>query len=80
MVCFGLSRILGIGVNWLNSCREPYTVGGVDWKTHMKTVSYKDEIVEFKTVLSSIGKLQGWTLEEAQERFSNPLLDSLYFQ
>lgn len=46
----------------------------------MKTVSYKDEIVQFKSVLSSIGETQGWTLEDAQTRFSNPLLDEIYFK
>lgn len=46
----------------------------------MKTVSYKDEIVEFKKILSKIGGVQGWTLDDVRERFSNPLLDYIYFE
>lgn len=46
----------------------------------MKKIAYKDEIEQFKTVLSSIGKLQDWTLEDAAARFSNPLLDYIYFK
>lgn len=48
----------------------------------MKTVSYKDEIVEFKKTLASIGDLQKvkWTLDDVKKRFSNPLLDYIYFE
>lgn len=60
-------------------CREGYTVNGVDMKTHLKTVAYKDQIPRFMLTLGSIGKEQGWTVEDIKGRFSNPLLDSVLF-
>lgn len=60
-------------------CREGYTVDGVDMKTHLKTVAYKDQIPSFMSTLGSIGKEQGWTIEDIKGRFSNPLLDSVLF-
>lgn len=42
-------------------------------------MSYKDEIKEFKAVLSKIGGQHGWTLSDIKDRFSNDLYDRLIF-
>jgi len=55
-------------------------VNGKPWQKHLKMVSYKDEIPVFKERLSKIGADQGWTIEDAERRFSNPLLDYMFFQ
>lgn len=47
---------------------------------YLKTVAYKDDIPNFMSALASIGKQQGWTLEDIKGRFSNPLLDSVFFE
>lgn len=60
-------------------CREDYEVKGVDMATHLKTVAYKDQIPEFTSTLAEIGKEQGWTLQDIQNRFSNPVLDAMIF-
>lgn len=49
-------------------------------KEHLKKVAYKDEIPKFKETLARIGAMQNWTLEDIKARFSNPLLDYLYFE
>lgn len=40
-------------------------------------MSYKEQIKEFKAVLSKIGDKHGWTLSDIKERFSNDLYDQL---
>lgn len=55
------------------------TVDGKPWKQYLKEVSYKDEIPQFLGVLEEIGEEQGFTLEDMQNRFSNPLLDDIFF-
>lgn len=56
-----------------------FDVNGEPWIKKMKDVDYKEEIVEFKKVLSEIGKGHGWTLADLKKRFSNDTFDSLYF-
>lgn len=46
---------------------------------HMKDTAYKNEIVMFKEHLANIGKNQGWTLDELQQRFSNKLWDDIIY-
>lgn len=59
--------------------REEYTVGGVDMLQHLKSVAYKDAIPKFMHTMESIGSEQDWTLDDLKQRFSNPLLDSVFF-
>ena len=60
--------------------RDGLTVNGKPWKHHLKTVSYKDQIPVFKDRLAEVGVGQGWTVEDAQARFSNPMLDYIIFE
>ena len=57
----------------------PNTVDGEPWLHRLKGVDYKEEIEEFKNVLSSIGKEHGWKLVDLKRMFSNDLLDELFF-
>ncbi|KAF3765100.1 hypothetical protein M406DRAFT_259082, partial [Cryphonectria parasitica EP155] len=54
-------------------------VEGRPWVEKLKEVDYRDEIVEFKKVLGEIGRAHGWTLADLKKRFSNDVLDGLYF-
>ncbi|KAL8398453.1 hypothetical protein RB596_005832 [Gaeumannomyces avenae] len=54
-------------------------VDGKPWLERMKTVDYRDELVEFKRLLAEIGKGHGWTLKDLKGRFSNDFFDSFYF-
>lgn len=47
--------------------------------THLKTVAYKDQIPKFTSTLAAIGAAQGWTLQDLRSRFSNPVLDKMFF-
>lgn len=51
----------------------------IDARQYLKTVSYREEIPRFKEVLQTIGKEQGWGLEDLRARFSNPLWDEMIF-
>lgn len=53
---------------------------GQPWRQWLKDVAYKDRIPEFLSVLEGIGQDQDFTLQDLQERFSNPLLDELLFE
>ena len=53
--------------------------GRVDARTYLRTVSYKEEIGEFRRELEAIGKGQGWELEDLRKRFSNELWDEMVF-
>jgi hypothetical protein len=53
---------------------------GVDAKQYLKTIAYKDQIAEFKTLLDKIGEKHGWTLDELKDRFSNELWDTIIFE
>lgn len=55
------------------------TVDGMPWRQYLKEVSFRDEIPEFMNVLESIGESQGFTVQDMQDRFSNPLLDDIFF-
>ena len=46
---------------------------------YFKEVAYKDAILEFKAQLAEIGKVQGWSLDELQQRFSNKLWDEIIY-
>ncbi|KAL7275820.1 hypothetical protein RUND412_001231 [Rhizina undulata] len=58
---------------------DAYNVDGRSFKDHVKEVSYVQEIPQFKSTLAEIGQKQNWTLDDIQARFSNPLLDEIYF-
>ncbi|KAK6007857.1 hypothetical protein QM012_004671 [Aureobasidium pullulans] len=53
--------------------------GGLPARDYIRTVAYKSEIPECLTVLEKIGKRQGWTLKDLRKRFSNRLLDDMFF-
>ncbi|KAA8896395.1 hypothetical protein FN846DRAFT_900289 [Sphaerosporella brunnea] len=55
------------------------TVRGQPWRQFLKEVSYKDEIPQFMSVLQGIGAKQNFTLADLKSRFSNPLLDEVFF-
>ena len=52
---------------------------GAPFEKHFKEVAYKDAIPAFKQELADIGKSQGWTLAELQQRFSNQLWDDIVY-
>ena len=52
-------------------------VGGRPWRETLKE-SYKNEIAEFKELLTTIGKKHGWTLVDIKRTFSNEFLDYFY--
>jgi len=52
---------------------------GLPARQFLKTVAYKDQIPQFKTVLADIGKSQGWSLDDLKARFSNELWDEIVF-
>lgn len=58
---------------------EGYTIDGKPWLEKLKHEDYAAEIVEFKRILSRIGKKHGWTLGDIQKRFSNELFDGLIY-
>jgi hypothetical protein len=52
---------------------------GLDAREYLRTVAYKDQIGEFKGLLTQIGEQQGWELKDIQSRFSNDLWDKMIF-
>ena len=46
---------------------------------YLRTISYRDAIVEFKKTLGEIGEVQGWGLDDIRARFSNELWDKMLF-
>ncbi|KAI4866254.1 hypothetical protein F4820DRAFT_263491 [Hypoxylon rubiginosum] len=54
------------------------TVRGRPMIEYMKE-SYRDAIPEFRETMGRIAKKQGWSLEEARQRFSNELFDKIFF-
>lgn len=58
---------------------DPYIVNGKPWREVLKNDSYKAEIIEFKQLLTAIGKKQQWTLGDLKRTFSNEALDYLFF-
>ena len=54
-------------------------VDGEPWIERLKAVDYKNEIQEFVSTLELIGNEAGWTLHDIKSRFSNDLLDELFF-
>ncbi|RPB18434.1 hypothetical protein L211DRAFT_796854 [Terfezia boudieri ATCC MYA-4762] len=59
---------------------ERMNVNGRPWREHLKKESYKDQIPTFIELLQEIGAHQGWTIEDVRQRFSNSLLDYMFFQ
>ncbi|KAF8457336.1 hypothetical protein BDZ91DRAFT_838151 [Kalaharituber pfeilii] len=72
-------RKLNIRPHWSKEW-DGMIVEGRPWRDHLKYVSYKEQIPEFKKQLASIGAQQGWTLADVEARFSCPLLDFLFFK
>ncbi|KAI0011317.1 hypothetical protein F4779DRAFT_238289 [Xylariaceae sp. FL0662B] len=64
--------------HWAKQWRE-FTVDGKPWADVLKGDIYREEIVEFRNILTAIGKEQGWTLADLKKRFSNDFLDWFYF-
>jgi hypothetical protein len=54
-------------------------MSGVPAREYLKTVAYKDKIVEFKDRLAEIGAPQGWGVEDLRSRFLNGLWDGIIF-
>lgn len=52
---------------------------GLPARQYLKTVAYKDQIPQFKSVFADIGASQGWGLDDLKARFSNELWDDLIF-
>ncbi|KAJ9668811.1 hypothetical protein H2201_001057 [Coniosporium apollinis] len=48
-------------------------------RDHLRDVAYPEQIVEFKEALGEIGRQQGWSLEQLQNRFSNELWDKIVY-
>jgi hypothetical protein len=46
---------------------------------YLKNVTYASAIAEFKDQLSRIGRMYGFTLDDCQRMFSNPVMDYLIF-
>lgn len=76
MVSFLLFSLIRIELTF---SRDGFKVNGVAFRTHIKEVSMKTQIETFLEKMEVIGDLQGWTVEEAQARFSNPLWDDVIF-
>ncbi|KAI4728000.1 hypothetical protein E4T49_04188 [Aureobasidium sp. EXF-10728] len=53
--------------------------GGLPACEYVRTVAFKNEIPECLATLERIGKRQGWTLKDLHKRFSNTLLDDIFF-
>jgi hypothetical protein len=53
--------------------------GGLPARDYVRTVAYKSEIPECLATLEKIGKRQGWTTKDLHKRFSNKLLDDIFF-
>ncbi|KAH0102228.1 hypothetical protein KCU96_g2623, partial [Aureobasidium melanogenum] len=62
------------GKEWVNM-----RFGGLPAREYIRTVAYKSEIPECLAVLEKIGKRQGWTLQDLHKKFSNKLLDDIFF-
>ncbi|KAE8447628.1 hypothetical protein EG329_010599 [Mollisiaceae sp. DMI_Dod_QoI] len=58
---------------------ESIQMRGLPARQYLKEHAYKDAIPEFKSVLTDIGRGQGWELKDLQNRFSNELWDYLVF-
>jgi hypothetical protein len=59
---------------------QSLTYDGKDAVTHYKTVAYKDRIPEFVKTLKKVAKVGGFSWDDMKARFSNPLLDRIYFE
>ena len=59
--------------------RADMQAGGMPIRQYLKQTAYKDARAEFKSELASIGKTQGWTLNDIQTRFSNALWDDIVY-
>lgn len=57
-----------------------YKVDGRPWAEKMRDEIYKSEISEFKGLLETIGREQGWTLQDLKSRFLNDFFDWFFFE
>lgn len=57
---------------------QSFTVRGRPMVEYMRA-TYHDAIVEFRDTFARIAKEQGWSVVDARQRFSNVLLDQLFF-
>ncbi|KAL9127507.1 MAG: hypothetical protein Q9217_003637 [Psora testacea] len=48
-------------------------------RQYLRSVSYKEKISDFKKTMARIGETQGWDLDSAKARFSNPLWDTIIY-
>jgi hypothetical protein len=53
--------------------------GGLPAREYIRAVAYKTETPECLAVLEKIGRRQGWTTKDLHKRFSNKLLDDIFF-
>ncbi|KIO22766.1 hypothetical protein M407DRAFT_216008 [Tulasnella calospora MUT 4182] len=58
---------------------QGYKVRGVAVERYLKQVAYRDDIPEFKQVLSGIATRTGGSLDDCRARFSNSLYDQILF-
>ena len=71
-------QLIEIRPHWAKEWKN-YTVNGEDWLTKLKRDSYAGQIKEFRSGLTKIGEKDGWSVEEMRKRFSNEVLDELFF-
>lgn len=53
--------------------------GGLPAREYVRVVAYKSEIPGCLATLAKIGKRQGWTTRDLRKRFSNDLLNDIFF-
>jgi hypothetical protein len=65
--------------HWAKQWQE-LTFNGTDAVTHWREQSYAKRIPEFQKTLKKVAKAGGYSWDDMKARFSNPLLDSLFFK
>lgn len=71
-------RLLNARPHWAKEW-QGLKVRGMDVVQYLKTVAYKEQIPEFVQLLRTVTAANGGSLEANRERFSNPLLEQLFF-
>ncbi|KAK0759490.1 hypothetical protein N5P37_007678 [Trichoderma harzianum] len=69
--------LLATRPHWAKQWTE-FTVRGELWRKKLRR-DYETQIREFRGLLRQIGKRDQWTLADLEQRFSNDLLDHLFF-
>lgn len=72
-------QLIPVRPHWAKEWKD-YHVDGKLWQEKLKEELYKDQISEFKTVLEKIGQKDHWSMTDMRKRFSNQMLDYLFFQ